>query len=70
MTIQDWETGRDLLNHIDELQESKVRAEQSISVDAQAQSMAAFIDVEQLQIDIVAAIDAAILIDQNAFDAL
>jgi hypothetical protein len=70
MTRTDFETAKQLLANIEALEDAKIRATQSINVDAQAQSMNEFIDVEAVQTDIIAAIDAKIAIDEAAFAAL
>ena len=70
MTLNDFLTAKDLLANIEALEEAKIRAEQSIVVEAQAQSMNDYVDIVLLQESIIDAIDAKILIDTNAFAAL
>jgi len=70
MTLNDYQTATGLLDNIEKLEEAKIRAEQSIVVEAQAQSMNDYVDIVLLQESIIDAIDAKILIDTNAFAAL
>ena len=70
MTIENYDLATVLLAQIETLEEQLTAIQQSINVDAQARSMAEFVDLAQLQGDIETAIAAAIVARQNEFNAL
>ena len=70
MTLEDYNTATELLADIEKLDEIKTAAEQSVRIEAQARSLSEFLDVEQIKLDAIAAIDADIIAKQNAFEAL
>ena len=70
MTQIDYDTATLLLEDIEKLNDTLSRVQQSLSVQAQAESVASFIDLAQLKTDIETEINNQIATAQAAFDAL
>ena len=70
MTLQDWETGRDLLDDITLLTETLGRVQTGIRVVSQAEDESRFLDMPALQGTLEAAIQADIDTAQTTFDNL
>ena len=70
MTQIDYDTATLLLEDIDKLNDTLTRVQQSLSVQAQAESVGSFIDLAQLKTDIETAINSQIATAEAAFAAL
>ena len=70
MTQIDYDTATLLLEDIDKLNDTLTRVQQSLSVQAQAESVASFIDLAQLKTDIETEINSQIATAEAAFAAL
>ena len=70
MTIQDYDVATLLLQDIDKLNDTLVRVQENLIVQAQAEALNNFIDIAQLKTDIETEINSQIAVAQAAFDAL
>ena len=70
MTQIDYDTATLLLEDIEKLNDTLIRVNEDLQVQAQAESVSVFIDLPQLKIDIETEINSQIAVAEAAFAAL